>query len=124
MPGAKETLDARFGDLPLNSRTIEIGEFDDPIEQAFERGRSDGLPIVPPTGERVIRMLSGTRRNPLEVGGGIPPNLTECTVEKVAINSVMAGCKPEYMPVLLAALEAALDPIFTLHGLLLSLIHI
>ena len=50
MPGVKETLDARFGDLPLNSRTIEIGEFDDPIEQAFERGWSDGLPIVPPTG--------------------------------------------------------------------------
>ena len=63
-------------------------------------------------------MLSGTRRNPEEVVGRIPPNLTECTVEKVAINSVMAGCKPEYMPVLLAALEAALDPIFTLHGLL------
>ena len=63
-------------------------------------------------------MLSGTRRHPQEVGGRIPPNLTECTVEKVAINSVMAGCKPEYMPVLLAALEAALDPIFTLHGLL------
>ena len=47
MPGVKETLDARFGDLPLNSRTIEIGEFDDPIEQAFERGWSDGLPQVP-----------------------------------------------------------------------------
>ena len=118
MSGVKETLDARFGVLPLNSRTIEIGEFDDPIEQAFERGWSDGLPIVPPTGERIIRMLSGTRRNPQEVVGRIPPNLTECTVEKVAINSVMAGCKPEYMPVLLAALEAALDPIFTLHGLL------
>ena len=63
-------------------------------------------------------MLSGTRRHPQEVVGRIPPNLTECTVEKVAINSVMAGFKPEYMPVLLAALEAALDPIFTLHGLL------
>ena len=92
----KETLDARFVDLPLNSRTIEIGEFDDPIEQAFEHGWSDGLPIVPPTGERIIRMLSGTRRHPQEVVGRIPPNLTECTIEKVAINSVMAGCKPEY----------------------------
>ena len=63
-------------------------------------------------------MLSGTCRHPQEVIGRIPPNLKECKVEKVAINSVMAGCKPEYMPVLLAALEAALDPIFTLHGLL------
>ena len=98
MPGVKETLDVRFGVLPLNSRTIEIGEFDDPIEQAFERGWSDGLPIVPPTGERIIRMLSGTRLHPKEVVGRIPPNLTECTVEKVAINSVMAGCKPEYIP--------------------------
>ena len=49
MPGVKETLDARYGDLPLNSRTLEIDEFDDPIEQAFEHGWSDGLPIVPPT---------------------------------------------------------------------------
>ena len=49
MPGVKETLDAGFGDLALNSRTIEIGVFDDPIEQAFERRWSDGLPIVPPT---------------------------------------------------------------------------
>ena len=67
MPGVKETLDARFGVLPLNSRTIEIGEFDDPIEQAVERGWSDDLPIFPPTGERIIRMLSGTYRNPQEV---------------------------------------------------------
>jgi hypothetical protein len=48
----------------------------------------------------------------------VPPNLAECTVEKVAINAVMAGCKPEYLPVVLAALEAALEPIFTMHGLL------
>ena len=69
MPGVKETLDVRFGELPHNLRTIEIGEFDDPIEQAFERGWSDGLPIFPPTGERIIRMLSGTRRHPQEVVG-------------------------------------------------------
>ncbi len=117
-PGAQAILESRFGDLHLRSREIEIGNFDDPIEQAFERGWSDGLPIVPPTGDRIIRMLSGTRRNPEEVVGQIPPNLTECTVEKVAINAVMAGCRPEYMPVLLAALEAALEPNFTLHGLL------
>jgi hypothetical protein len=50
--------------------------------------------------------------------GRVPPNLAECTVEKVAINAVMAGCKPEYMPVVLAVLEAALEPVFTMHGLL------
>jgi hypothetical protein len=67
---------------------------------------------------RVLRMLSGTARKPGEVVGRIPPNLAECTVEKVAINAVMAGCKPEYMPVVLATVEAALVPEFTLHGLL------
>jgi hypothetical protein len=63
-------------------------------------------------------MLSGTGRAPDEVVGPVPPYLAECTVEKVAINAVLAGCKPEYMPVLLAALEAALEPVFTLHGVL------
>jgi len=84
----------------------------------FERGWSDGLPVVPPTDERILRMLSGTDRKPDEVIGNIPPNLAPCTVEKVAINAVMAGCKPEYMPVVLGVLEAALDPLFVLHGLL------
>ena len=63
-------------------------------------------------------MLQGTTRQPDEIIGRIPPNLAECTVEKVAINAVMAGCKPEYLPVVLAAVEAALIPEFTMHGLL------
>ena len=58
------------------------------------------------------------RRDPQEVIGQVPPNLSPISVEKVAINAVMAGCKPEYLPVLLASLEAALEPIFTMHGLL------
>src|SRR5262249_7885665 len=70
------------------------------------------------TEERILRMLAGTNRQPDEVVGLIPPNLAPCTVEKVAINAVMAGCKPEYMPVVLGVLEAALDPLFVLHGLL------
>src|SRR5690606_6749635 len=63
-------------------------------------------------------MLKGTSRRPDEVIGKMPPYLGVCTVEKVAINAVMAGCRPEYMPVLLAAVEAALEPVFTLHGVL------
>ena len=102
----------------IASRRIEFGEYDDPAEICFERGWTDGLPVTPPTDERILRMLKGTTRPPSEVVGRIPPYLAECTVEKVAINAVMAGCKPEYMPVLLAALEAALDPLFTLHGVL------
>ena len=117
-PGAEETLRARFGKVPMKSRTVELGEFDDAIEEAYRRGWSDGLPIVPPTGERVLRMLEGTTLDPQTIVGRIPPNLTECTVEKVAINAVMAGCRPEYMPVVLASLNASLDPLFTLHGLL------
>ena len=102
----------------LRARKIDLAELSDPMEVCFERGWTDGLPVTPPTDERVMRMLSGTTRAPDEVVGRIPPYLAECTVEKVAINAVLAGCKPEYMPVLLAALEAALEPVFTLHGVL------
>ena len=119
MPGVAEKLEARHrGEILLGARKVEYGEHDDPIEICFERGWSDGLPVTPPTDARVLRMLTGTRRRPDEVVGKIPPYLADCTVEKVAINAVMAGCKPEYMPVLLAALEAALEPVFTLHGVL------
>ena len=78
----------------------------------------DGLPVVPPTDERILRMLAAPRASPDEIVGEVPPNLAPITVEKVAINAVMAGCKPEYLPVVLAALEAALEPEFTMHGLL------
>ena len=119
-PGVHEQLLARFGGL-LKTRQIEVSPLEDPEEVCFERGWTDGLPVVPPTDERVVRMLSGTRRGPQEVVGLIPPNLAECTVEKVAINAVMAGCKPEYMPVVLGVLEAALLPNFAMHGLLCTL---
>ncbi|HYX00609.1 MAG TPA: thioredoxin family protein [Reyranella sp.] len=117
-PGVHEALVARYGNPGLKSREIAVGNWDDPIEACFERGWTDGLPVVPPTDERILRMLGGTDRRPGEVVGLIPPNLASCTVEKVAINAVMAGCKPEYMPVVLGVLEAALDPLFVLHGLL------
>jgi hypothetical protein len=113
-----ERLEAKHGAGKLASRRIEFGGDDDPVEICFERGWSDGLPVTPPTDERVLRMLEGTSRAPSEVVGHIPPYLAPCTVEKIAINAVLAGCKPEYMPVVLAALEAALEPVFTLHGVL------
>lgn len=113
-----ERLEAKYAGSVLAARKIEFGENDDPAEICFERGWSDGLPVTPPTDERVLRMLKGTARSPAEIIGQIPPYLAPCSVEKVAINAVMAGCKPEYMPVLLAALEAALEPVFTLHGVL------
>jgi len=88
------------------------------MESCFERGWSDGLPVVPPTEIRVVRMLAGTSRDPAEVLGSVPPDLQPCTVEKVAINAVMAGCKPEYLPVVIAAVEACLIDEFCMHGLL------
>ncbi|MBI3624841.1 MAG: hypothetical protein HY215_01630 [Candidatus Rokubacteria bacterium] len=89
----------------------------DDIESWFDRGVTDGLPVVPPTQERVERMLRGSRREREELVGEIPPNYGRGTVEKIAVNAVMAGCRPDYLPVLLAAVEAACDPAFNLHGL-------
>ncbi|MFN4090500.1 MAG: thioredoxin [Alphaproteobacteria bacterium] len=117
-PGMAEILKVRFGDARFASRPIALDDYDDPVEAAYDRGWSDGLPVVPPTEVRVLRMLQGTSRAPDEVIGDIPPNLAPCTVEKAAINAVMAGCRPEYFPVVLAAIEAALIPEFTMHGLL------
>jgi len=84
----------------------------------YDRGWSDGLPLVPPTRERVLRMLEGTSRSGDDVVALMPPNLVECTVEKVAVNSVMAGCRPEYLPVVLASLEAICTDDFNMHGVL------
>ena len=117
-PGMAERLQVRFGEVPFQSRQIPLSENEDPIEVAYDRGWSDGFPVVPPTDERILRMLEGTSRPWHEVIGKMPPNLVDCTVEKVAINAVMAGCRPEYLPVVLGALEAALVPKFTLHGLM------
>jgi hypothetical protein len=89
---------------------------DDEFEEFFERGVTDGLPVVPPTRSRVARMLAATHRAPGEVLGELPPNYGRLTVEKVAVNAVMAGCRPEYLPVVLAAAAAACDPAFNLHG--------
>ena len=117
-PGMPEKLAFKFGDSPLQSRRIEVATQQDEHELAYERGWSDGLPLVPPTEARVLRMLAGTTRSPSEMVGVIPPDNSPCTVEKVAINAVMAGCKPEYLPVVLAAVEAACRDEFCMHGVL------
>ena len=117
-PGIAEELIVRFGDTGLVSRNIALGDAEDAVEACFDRGWTDGLPVVPPTPARVLRMLQGTTRAPDEVLGMVPPDLAPCTVEKVAVNAVMAGCKPEYMPLVLAAVEAALIDEFGMHGIL------
>ena len=109
---------ARDAEFKLRSRRVQIGDLEDDVEACIDRGWSDGLPVTPPTPERVARMLEGTKRDPSEVVAVVPPDLVECTVEKVAINAVLAGCKPEYMPVVLTCVEAACTDEFNMHGLL------
>ncbi|MGY1827967.1 thioredoxin family protein [Blastococcus sp. SYSU DS0541] len=117
-PFRVDALEARFGGSGLASRRVELAELEDEHEALFDRGWTDGLPVVPPTPERVLRMLRGTTRDPQDVVAVVPPDLVECTVEKVAVNAVLAGCLPEHLPVVLAALEAAAAEEFALHGLL------
>lgn len=117
-PDTAIELALRFGDLQLASRRVELGDEEDDVEACFDRDWSDGLPVVPPTEKRVARMLTGTMRKPDEVVGVVPPDLAECTIEKIAVNAVLAGCKPEYLPVVIAAVEAACMDEFCMHGLL------
>src|SRR5215475_12880321 len=88
----------------------------DPIEQLFARGVTDGLPVVPPTSERVERAIVASGRSADELIALVAPALGRATVEKIAINAVMAGCRPEYMPVVIAGVEAMCDEGFDLVG--------
>ena len=117
-PGMPELLAVRFGTSPIRSRRLEVATLEDEHEAMFARGWTDGLPVVPPTEERVLRMLAATSRRADEIVAVAPPDLVDCTVEKVAINAVMAGCRPEYFPVVLACVEAACTSTFNAHGLL------
>ena len=117
-PALAPRLAARFSGDSLRARRIELASEQDVYEAMDARGWSDGLPIVPPTPERVLAMLEGTSRDPHDAVAVVPPDLVPCTVEKVAINAVLAGCKPEYLPVVLAAVEGACTDEFNAHGLL------
>ncbi len=117
-PQHADRLRAEADNSPIRARKLTIGALDDPFEFMFDQGFSDGLPLVPPTPERVLRMLGGTGRDPQSVIASMPPNLAELTVEKVAINAVMAGCKPEYLPVVIAAIEAICTDEYNIHGVM------
>src|SRR5439155_13023027 len=109
-----------FRDLKMRTLTSNISEVNERLEAGYDwvcrEKLRDGLPIVPPTPERVGGMLDGTRRDPEEVIGIIPPKWAPATIEKIAINAVMAGCLPEYLPVVIAAVEAICEPRFNLYG--------
>ena len=117
-PDLVDQLRVRFGGSVLASRRVDVADLEDEFEAMFDRGWTDGLPVVPPTEERVMRMLTGTTRAPSDVVAIVPPDLVEVTVEKIAINAVMAGCKPEYLPWVIAAVEAVCNDTFNIHGVL------
>jgi hypothetical protein len=98
---------AELVDLPSD----DLDEFQ---VEAIARGWSDGLPLIPPTPPRVEAMLGGTDRAPHDVVGLLPTSYGECTIERIAIAAVMAGCRPEYLPVLVTAFEAICDPQFSM----------
>jgi hypothetical protein len=93
------------------------GAYEDIDAQYQERGWTDGLPIVPPTAAAVHEFLRWTDRDPRELIGVLPPRQGEATIERIAANAVMAGCRPEYLPVVLTAIEALADPLFNLDSL-------
>lgn len=117
-PGVADELLVRARGHELAARRVELTGLEDEAEALYDRGWTDGLPVVSPTLPRVLRMLAGTTRAPDEVVAVVPPNLVPTTVEKVAVNAVLAGCRPEYLPVVLAAVEAACAEEFNAHGLL------
>src|SRR5947209_1579021 len=99
--------------LTARRHNVEVG---DAIEFCFAQGWTDGLPVVPPTPDRVARMLEGARLDPKQEIGFVAHRAVSITAEKVAINAVMAGCKPEFMPVVVAAVEGIADPRWSYHG--------
>jgi len=104
----------------LSSDSLELPGALEAIETYFENGWSDGLPVVPPTPEAVSAMLEGANLAPGHILGIEPVKGAVITAEKTAINAVMAGCKPEYMPVVAAAIDAITQPEFNLHGITVS----
>jgi hypothetical protein len=89
---------------------------DDAFETLYARGVTDGLPVVAPTPPRVRAAVDASGRRADELIGLVAPRHGRATVEKIAVNAVMAGCRPEYLPVVIAAVEAMCDPAFALEG--------
>jgi hypothetical protein len=102
--------------MQLASRVFESEDIQSAIELCYERNWTDGLPVVPPTADAVERIVDYLRRDPAEAIGTVPPRDGVATIETVAINCVMAGCKPEYVPIVIAALQAMLEDKFNING--------
>lgn len=118
---ARGAVTDAVNETPLHSEMIEIPDSaGEATRLFFERGWSDGLPVLPPTEAAVREMFRYTDREPDDVVAILPPRYGEATVEKIAINAVMAGCLPEYLPVLVAAVQAMSDERLNLSQILTS----
>jgi hypothetical protein len=101
-------------EVSLTSKKYDVTDIYAFTELAYEQGWTDGIPVLPPTEEKVIEAIEYIKRDPKDVIGVIPPGEGVATVEKIVINCVMAGCKPEYVPVVITAVEAMVDEQFEL----------
>lgn len=101
-----------MSEMPLAAGQVETDDYFEAVELYYTRGWTDGLPVVPATEKRVRAFLDHAGLTPAQVLGEIPERDRVITAEHLAINAAMAGCRPEYMPVLVAAVEAITDPAY------------
>jgi hypothetical protein len=102
--------------MELGSRCYTTQDMAEAMELCYSKGWSDGLPVMPPTKDRIEAMLAVAGLEPDKQIAFIENRQVPVTAEKVAINAVMAGCRPEYMPVIVATVEALADPRYGYHG--------
>ncbi|MGP0028953.1 MAG: hypothetical protein ACLPVF_00420 [Acidimicrobiales bacterium] len=102
--------------MSLSSATLVHEGYPEAFEAYFEGGFTDGLPVIPPTPEAVEAMLAASGLRGDEVLGGVPTRNLTVSAEKAAINAVMAGCRPEYFPVVVASVRALLQPLANCHS--------
>lgn len=113
-PLTEEEKGSARGEEQKVARIVCTGTLQEVNQYFYEREMTDGLPIIPPTETAVQEMLTGTDLPPDHLVTMILPEMRQATVEKIAINAVMAGCLPTHMPVLIAAAEAVMDPAYHL----------
>lgn len=107
------------GHPALQSNIMRLPNTMEAVNEHFHtHGLTDGLPIMPPTPEAVRRMLAYTDRDPQDIVAILPPTKGQATVEKIAINAVMAGCLPSYLPVVITAIQALACEDYNLYGVL------
>lgn len=99
----------------MSTNSLEFADSDEAIEFIHAQGWSDGLPVIPPTADRLARFLAYVGRDGAEVIGQYSMRNRPVTVGKVAINAIMAGCLPQHLPVVIALVECLLEPVLNLH---------